>query len=77
MAIRISEIANEIGFNSKEVLEKAIELGLKVKTHSSGVSDEEAAALYDYITTGVIPDAFKKPEKKKASTKRSKMIKKL
>ena len=70
MAIRISEIANEIGFNSKEVLEKAIELGLKVKTHSSGVSDEEAAALYDYITTGVIPDAFKKPEKKKASTKR-------
>jgi len=70
MAIRISEIANEIGFNSKEVLEKAIELGLKVKTHSSGVSDEEAAVLYDYITTGVIPDAFKKPEKKKASTKR-------
>ena len=70
MAIRISEIANEIGFNSKEVLEKAIELGLKVKTHSSGVSDEEAAALYDYITTGVIPDTFKKPEKKKASTKR-------
>ena len=43
--VRISEIANELGYNSKEVLEKAIELGLKVKTHSSGVSPEEAAKL--------------------------------
>ena len=47
MAIRISEIATELGFNAKEVLEKAIELGLKVKMHSSGVSETEAAALYD------------------------------
>ena len=69
--VRISEIANELGYNSKEVLEKAIELGLKVKTHSSGVSPEEAAALYTYIQTGEIPEALKKkPEKKKASTKR-------
>jgi translation initiation factor IF-2 len=71
MAIRISDIASELGHsNSKEVLEKAIELGLKVKTHSSGVSDEEAAALYDYIKTGEIPEAFKKPEKKKIVTKK-------
>ena len=40
--VRISEIANELGYNSKEVLEKAIELGLKVKTHSSGVSPEDS-----------------------------------
>ena len=69
--VRISEIANELGYNSKEVLEKAIELGLKVKTHSSGVSPEEAAALYTYIQTGEIPEALKqKPEKKKPTVKR-------
>ena len=72
--VRISEIANELGYNSKEVLEKAIELGLKVKTHSSGVSPEEAAALYTYIQTGEIPEAEalkKKPEKKKPTVKKA------
>ena len=64
--VRISEIANELGYNSKEVLGKAIELGLKVKTHSSGVTPEEAEALYTYIQTGEIPEVLKKkPEKKK------------
>ena len=53
--VRISEIANELGYNSKEVLEKAIELGLKVKTHSSGVSPEYAAAIYTYSQPGEIP----------------------
>lgn len=70
MAVKISEIANEIGFSAKEVLKSAIDLGLKVKTQSSSVSDEEAAALYDYIKTGQIPDAFKKVEKKKTSVKK-------
>jgi len=70
--VRISEIANELGYNSKEVLEKAIELGLKVKTHSSGVSPEEAEALYTYIQTGEIPEALKKkPEKKKPTVKKA------
>ena len=70
--VRISEIANELGYNSKEVLGKAIELGLKVKTHSSGVSPEEAAALYTYIQTGEIPEALKKkPEKKKTTAKKA------
>lgn len=32
--IKISEIANELGYPSKEVIEKAQELGIKVKTHS-------------------------------------------
>ena len=40
--IKIHEIAKKIGVNSKEVLEKAIELGMEVKTHMSSVTDEEA-----------------------------------
>ncbi len=35
--IKIHEIAKKIGVNSKEVLEKALELGLDVKTHMSSV----------------------------------------
>lgn len=53
--IKISEIANELGYPSKEVIEKAQELGLKVKTHSDCISLEEAEKLYEYINTGEIP----------------------
>lgn len=53
--IKISEIANELGYPSKEVIEKAQELGMKVKTHSECISLEEAEKLYEYINTGEIP----------------------
>ena len=53
--IKISEISNELGYPSKEVIEKAQELGLKVKTHSDCISLEDAEKLYEYINTGEIP----------------------
>lgn len=53
--IKISEIANELGYPSREVIEKAQELGLKVKTHSDCISLEDAEKLYEYINTGEIP----------------------
>lgn len=53
--IKISEIANELGYPSREVIEKAQELGLKVKTHSDCISLEEAERLYEYINSGVAP----------------------
>ena len=53
--IKISEIANELGYPSKEVIEKAQELGLKVKTHSECISLEDAEKLYEYINSGVAP----------------------
>ena len=53
--IKISDIANELGYPSKEVIEKAQELGLKVKTHSECISLDEAERLYEYINTGEIP----------------------
>ena len=40
--VRIHEIAKESGFESKEILAKALELGINVKTASSSV-DEDAA----------------------------------
>lgn len=51
--IKISEIANELGYPSREVIEKAQELGIKVETHSNCISLEEAERLYEYINSGV------------------------
>lgn len=56
--VKISEISNELGYPSKEVIEKAQELGLKVKTHSDCISLEDAEKLYEYINTGVAPKAL-------------------
>ncbi|MEE3711752.1 translation initiation factor IF-2 [Campylobacter sp. CLAX-7218-21] len=55
--IRIHEIAKELGSSSKKILEKAKELGFAVTTVSSAVSPEDAAKLYDYVQSGIIPEA--------------------
>ena len=43
--IKIHEIAKKLGVNSKEVVEKAIELGMEVKSHMSNIEEEEAKKL--------------------------------
>ena len=70
--VRISEIANELGYPSKEIVEKAQELGLKVKTHSNAVSLEEAEAIYEYVQSGVIPEKFKKKKSEPKAKKEPK-----
>ncbi|CAD7287916.1 Translation initiation factor IF-2 [Campylobacter majalis] len=76
--VKISDIADASGYKNKEVLEKAHELGLSVKTHNSTVTPEEADAIYKYITTGEIPESFatKKEPTKKESKTRAKSTKK-
>ncbi|PAF53202.1 translation initiation factor IF-2 [Helicobacter sp. 13S00482-2] len=66
--VRLTEIANEAGRTPKEILEKAKEMGLNVKAASSALSEEEAANLYEYITTGInnyIPASPKIPKTSK------------
>lgn len=58
--IRIHEIAKELGYDSKKIIEKANELGLDIKTASNAVEPEVAAGIYEYIQTQIIPEAFKK-----------------
>lgn len=53
--IKISEIANELGYPSREVIEKAQELGIKIESQLDYVSLEDAEKIYDYINTGVTP----------------------
>lgn len=53
--VQISEIANELGYPSKEVIDKALELGIKVESQLDYVSLEDAEKIYDYINSGVAP----------------------
>lgn len=53
--VRISEIANEVGYPSKEVIDKALELGIKVENQLDYVSLEDAEKIYEYINSGVAP----------------------
>lgn len=75
--IRIHEIAKELGYDSKEIIEKANELGLNIKTASNAVEPEIAAGIYEYIQTKIIPEAFKKQTKKSPSKKPKKESSKL
>ncbi|EDZ63352.1 protein containing Translation initiation factor IF-2, N-terminal domain [Sulfurimonas gotlandica GD1] len=47
--IRIHEIANELGITSKDVVEKASELGIEVKSAQSTVTIQEAESLMNFI----------------------------
>lgn len=60
--VRISEIANELGYPSKEVIDKALELGIKVESQLDYVSLEDAEKIYDYINTGVAPKTLPKDD---------------
>ena len=43
--IKIYEISKETGLTSKEIIDKANELGIEVKTHMSGVDENEAKKI--------------------------------
>ncbi|EAL4137964.1 translation initiation factor IF-2 [Campylobacter upsaliensis] len=62
--VRIHEIAKELGYDSKDIIQKANELGLDIKTASNAVEPEIAAGIYEYIQIKTIPAIFKKEEKK-------------
>lgn len=57
--VRIHEIAKELGIKSKEVVEKAITMGLDVKAASSAVSTDDAEKLMNYVLTGGVGEEQK------------------
>ena len=50
--VRVHEIAKELGIDSKEVVVKAAEMGLDIKTASSSVSMEDAEKIANFIISG-------------------------
>ena len=64
---RLYEIAKELGKESKEVVARAKELGLDVKSHSSSVEEAVAAKIAASFQPAVAPKAEAKPAAPKAS----------
>ncbi|MBU1659718.1 translation initiation factor IF-2 [bacterium] len=50
--VRVHEIAKELGIASKDVVKKASEMGIEVKSAQSTVSMEEAEGLMNFIMNG-------------------------
>jgi translation initiation factor IF-2 len=64
--VRISEVAQELGMETKDVLSKAKEIGMSAKAASSAVSIDEAGHLMNYVLTGKYDDPNKKEQPKKS-----------
>ncbi|MFK5937861.1 MAG: translation initiation factor IF-2 [Sulfurimonas sp.] len=67
--VRVHEIAKELGIASKDVLEKAKNFGLEVKSAQSVVTMEQAEGLANYIISG--DDVKETPKPKKMTTKKA------
>ena len=67
---RLYEIAKELGKESKEVVARAKELGLDVKSHSSSVEEAVAAKIAASFKPAATPKAEVKPAAPKASAEK-------
>ena len=67
---RLYEIAKELGKESKEVVARAKELGLDVKSHSSSVEEAVAAKIAASFKPAAAPRAEAKPAAPKASAEK-------
>ncbi|MDY0121906.1 MAG: translation initiation factor IF-2 [Sulfurimonas sp.] len=62
--VRVHEIAKELGIASKDVVKKASDIGIEVKSAQSSVSMEEADKLMNFIMNGDAPSQVAKPAEK-------------
>ena len=67
---RLYEIAKELGKESKEVVARAKELGLDVKSHSSSVEEAVAAKIAASFKPAAAPKVEVKPAAPKASAEK-------
>lgn len=68
-SIKIHEIAKKLNIASKEVLKKAGELGMEVKSHLSGVTDEQAQKIEKAFENKKEVSEQTKPKEKKETKK--------
>ena len=74
--VKISDIAADLGYEGKEIVAKALELGIDVKNATSRVSVEDAEAIFDYTTSGVVPASIVQRQKKAKEAEAKKTAKK-
>ena len=68
--VRVHEVATEMGIASKDVINKATEMGIEVKSAQSTVSMEDAEKIMNFIMNGETP-APKKEVVKPVKTKKA------
>ena len=66
--VRVHEVAKELGITSKDVVKKAFDMGLDVKSANSSVTMQEAESLMNYIMSGELAEAPKTETEKTAKT---------
>jgi len=74
--VSVKEIADELGIASKDVLDKARNMGIEVKAAQSKVSIEQAESIANYIMNGEDEPEAPKPDKAKSDTPKDKDPKK-
>lgn len=74
--VKISDIAADLGYEGKEIVAKALELGIDVKNATSRVSIEDAEAIFEYTTSGVVPASIVQRQKKAKEAETKKTAKK-
>ena len=74
--VKISDIAADLGYEGKEIVVKALELGIDVKNATSRVSVEDAEAIFDYTTSGEVPAIIVQRQKKAKEAETKKTAKK-
>ena len=74
--VKISDIAADLGYEGKEIVVKALELGIDVKNATSRVSVEDAEAIFEYTTSGVVPAIIVQRQKKAKEAEAKKTAKK-
>lgn len=74
--VKISDIAADLGYEGKEIVAKALELGIDVKNATSRVSVEDAEAIFEYTTSGVVPAIIAQRQKKAKEAETKKTAKK-
>ena len=67
--VRVHEVATEMGIASKEVINKATEMGIEVKSAQSTISMEQAEKIANYIMNGEAPAPAAAPKPAKTKTK--------
>ena len=74
--IKIHEIAKKLGLASKEVLEIANKLNIEVKSHLSGVDENEAKKIENEITNKSKSENKSKEKEKEVKKKEKQETKK-
>ena len=71
--VRVHEIAKELGIASKDVILKATEIGIEVKSAQSVVTMEQADGLMNFIMNGesATPASPSTPKKAKSDTQKT------